>query len=271
MSDYPVSRHGPIRSAFTLIELLVVISIIAILIGILLPALGASRQAARNVNCMSNIRQLGLVVALYHQDYDNSFPPSGQVLPVGSGVSLSDIPYWPAMFIKQQYTSSTEAYNCPDAPVDPYADLPVSGSEFDLRHSLWRTINYGANEDRLWGYQGDPKGLRPANTPAKVEEVRNASSTISMLDTWQLTSEAFPEPNSSGWYIVNATWVWGLNNRLMPGARHSGAVNTLWADSHVTAVKIDDGVETQGYNPYGEDELTDAFEQPDNNKWDPYN
>src|SRR5437899_5666624 len=65
------------RNAFTLIELLVVIAIIAILAAILFPVFARAREQARRAGCSSNMKQMGLAMGMYLQDYDEIFPPGG--------------------------------------------------------------------------------------------------------------------------------------------------------------------------------------------------
>lgn len=66
-----------VRSGFTLIELLVVIAIIAILAAILFPVFARTRENARRAACWSNLRQLGIGLHMYSQDYDEMFPIGG--------------------------------------------------------------------------------------------------------------------------------------------------------------------------------------------------
>src|SRR5439155_13821342 len=75
------------RKGFTLIELLVVIAIIAILAAILFPVFARAREKARGASCLSNMKQIGLAIIMYTQDYDETLPVCDRI----ASLSVNDL------------------------------------------------------------------------------------------------------------------------------------------------------------------------------------
>jgi len=93
------------RSGFTLIELLVVIAIIAILAAILFPVFAKAREKARQTTCLSDLKQIGLGLLQYNQDYDETYCMTN--VP-------TDVLCWAQQIFP--YTKSSDVYKCPDNP-----------------------------------------------------------------------------------------------------------------------------------------------------------
>ena len=117
------------RNAFTLIELLVVIAIIAILAALLLPALSSAKERAKRIQCLSNLKQIGLAVTIYAQGADDYVIP-------GKGTPMVQLCMTvPGLAATAQLglslTNGPNIWTCPDRP-----PLPVTAVMFRFRHMI---------------------------------------------------------------------------------------------------------------------------------------
>ena len=148
-SDAAPNRHP--RRGFTLIELLVVISIIALLISILLPALRSARELAQNVQCAAELRQVGIAANAYAQDFDYKLPRLSRRFDSVNVYAFADDAEWlaftdylntntPKLAVNPNHVTMEGADNILLCPADRSltADPDLQSSPSDVTH-YWRT------------------------------------------------------------------------------------------------------------------------------------
>lgn len=215
----PVSnRRSAAKYGFTLIELLVVIAIIAILAAILFPVFARARENARRASCSSNLKQIGLGILQYTQDYDERFP-----LQAAAG-------FWPGL---KPYVKSDQIYKCPSENAPSWVVFGADSMQSYAWNDKMRVIAGG-------GQNGVAGAISGVLTP---------SQTIMFMDfSAEDTPRGLYNAADMKWAMDNAAANPTAKRQWTALTRHLEGSNFTFFDGHVKWLRPADSVSMDDNN-----------------------
>ncbi len=230
MSGFLTERRA--RRAFTLIELLVVIAIIALLAAILFPVFARARENARKSSCANNLKQVGVSMLQYLQDFDEQYVP----IRAGSGCPSAPCAYWAWTDLMQPYLKNAQVYKCPS----------TSGSIVTSYTYNWMIGGKALAEVGI-----------PAQVPTFMDAIGTSNPALALLVI--PFSGSCTAPCQLGRQVVAGGTTTDNVSALMYGARHLDAMNMVFADGHVKAYP-----KKSGWNAYPSGSLVTSSTSPPN-------
>jgi prepilin-type N-terminal cleavage/methylation domain-containing protein/prepilin-type processing-associated H-X9-DG protein len=206
-----------VSRAFTLIELLVVVAIIAILAAILFPVFSQAKEAAKATACLSNMKQIGISLMLYQEDYDdqiffrtvsaNSVGRTRVTNPTYMSKTVNPSLYYPELWynVLEPYLKSEKIWVCPSDP-QPTLSADATGV---------------ANIPRSYIVSSAIEDLT-------ASEVSNTSATIVVTEKWSAPGDTWVD-QMDGDMLPQAANASEMNT---PANRHSGGMNSAFFDGH---------------------------------------
>ncbi len=219
-------RHKRLREAFTLVELLVVIGIIAVLVAMLLPALNRARSAANRTVCMSNLRQVGVMVQLYANNYQDKMPLgwwsgtqfwAGYIIAADTSAWGVSFPLWGKLYSAGLVRDQPRVWYCPSQRDERFV--------FDGPRNKW----YRTPEEATAAMLGTGTFLRTGYT------LRPSPQARWTRDVPDFPKSAFyPLSKLKGNAIVSD--IIGVPGWRTSATGHPDGVNVLYADRSVRLV-----------------------------------
>lgn len=216
------------KKAFTLIELLVVVSIIAILAGMLLPAISQVKKAANGAKCASNLRQWGMATSVYTSDWDGWMPDTAVVLGNGWGVAWNHI--WAPLSVILRESVSLDAdgnNNILWSQGNSLNGCPLRSQAVSSVPPLpWRFYSYGMN----W------------HTSAHFNVTLNVLGGYAGTSPYYRTIGAIPRRSSTILFcdMVDLKATIGVNNSALRradiGYDHNGMTKAVMVDGHIESL-----------------------------------
>ena len=180
------------KAGFTLIELLVVIAIIAILAAILFPAFAKAREAARRSSCSSNLKQLGLSIMQYVQEYNEKYPTGNGLADLSGGTEKTWRNTWYVNI--QPYVKSYNVFRCPNDPIGTGSATWV-GPRLSYVSNGYITNQFGAFT--LRGIMGPASETWLASYVCSMADVNNPSQTVLLTERDHVWPEQASQPGNS--------------------------------------------------------------------------